>query len=342
RSDAGTTGVFDVVGAGSVAYLAYLTDASESTATVRLATINSAGVSVTVADVDDNANVTAVAVAVDDSYAYVAHLWDSGGDLDLHVMSIGGLSVVATETSVRTPTGAERVTLSAIDGVASAFYQFPESAIGSYTPRTVATFTYDADSATAGSDVEFRHSYLASRPFNYDGAVYLHLGHQSTFQSSHFLTRSDGLICGRSNYGLAGAQPTRTRLPSVQQVDGTTFQWAPRVKRRLDVDPADRTLAAYTHDTAVVQTIDFAADLQAVESGGAAYLSSGILWQYDGVSPTEAGFLLFPEHVSVAGSQDSGNLDDSKTYFYRVYWEWTNAAGERERSAAIPFVINAA
>jgi hypothetical protein len=336
RSDANTSsGVFDVVGYGQYAYLAYLTDAAT---TVKLARVTSAGAA-TVADVAANANVIAVAVATDGTSVFVAQLWDTGDDLDLHWFSP---DLVAVGSSLAVRTGGNdrtRVTLAAQAGVATIFYQQPETAIGSFTPTTVNAFTYTLATATASSDTAFRQSKLASRPLIHDGVVYVGVQSETTFQSCYFLVRADGVLCGRSNYGLASGQSTRTRLPTVQDLNDGVFQWAPRIKRRLDVDPNQKLSAAYTHDTATIQTIDFGADFVYVESGGATYVPGGFLWQYDGASPVEAGFLMFPENVLLAGNTTGNALDPAKQYQYRCYWEWTNAAGERERSAALPYTI---
>jgi hypothetical protein len=341
RSDASTSaGVFDVYPQGNVAYLVYATDASASTATVRVAAITSAGGTAAVEDVADNADVTAVAVTCGGTYVHVAHLWDSGDDLDLHYFTPGNLGAVSSETSIRSGGNARtRVAISSQEGVSTVFYQQPGTTIGSYVTSLVNTFTYNVATTTDSSDTVFRHSKLASRPFVHDDTVYVNLGTETTFQSSHFLVRADGLIVGRSNYGLASSQSSRTRLPSVQEASTGVFQWAPRIKRKLDVDPAQKLAAAYTHDTATLQSIDFGADYVTCESGGATYISAGLLYQYDGVSPVESGFLLFPENVLLAGSNGSGTLTVSTTYSYRLYWEWTNASGERERSAALPYAV---
>lgn len=341
RTDANTSsGIFDVIGYGDSAYLAYRTDASASTATVRVACVNSSGTTTAVQDVDDNANVTAIAVATAGTLVYVAHLWDNGDDLDVHWFTPGNLNAVNYETSVRSGgTARTRVTMAAANGVATVFYEQPSTAVGSYTTSTVCAFTYTGATSTDGTDVVYRQSKLASRPFTHGGVHYVHVLADTTFQSSYFLVRADGVVCGRSNYGVSSARPTRSRLPTVQALTSTTYQWAPRIKRKLDVDPNEKLASAYTHDTCVLQTIDFGADVQACESGGATYIAAGLLYQYDGVSPVEAGFLMFPENVLLAGSNSTGSIDGTKTYGYRCYWEWTNAAGERERSAALPYQI---
>ncbi len=343
RVDANTlSGVFDVVAHEDSAFLAYLADASLSAATVRVAKLLPDGTASVVTDVAARANATAVAVGTDGSSVFVAQLWDGGVSLDLHWFSLANLTAVGSSLAVRTGgTARTRVAVSAVGGVATVFYQQPQTAIGSHTPNTVGAFTYTLATSVASADLSFRHSKLGSRPFVYAGNTYVGLVTETTFQSTYFLVRSDGVVCGRSNYGLASTQPARTRLPSVQDLGAGRFQWGPRIKRRLDVDPNQKLAAAYTHDTATVQVYDFGADFIATESGGATYIPAGFLWQYDGTSPVESGFLLFPENVLLAGSTAAGSLVPTLTYQYRCYWEWTNASGERERSAALPYQISA-
>ncbi len=334
-----SSGVFDVQAGTDAAYIAYLTDSSVSAATVRIARVESDGTPTAITDVASNANVTALAVATDGTTVYVAQLWNSGASIAVHWLTAA--LVINASTLAVTPAGSAstRIALAATSGVATVFYQQPQTAIGTYTPNSVQSFALTIATVTVGPTLSFRHSKLASRPYTHGGSTYVVVAHESTFQSSYFLLRADGLICGRANYGLASSQSTRTRLPTVQSLGSSRYQWAPRIKRRLDVDPNQKLAAAYTHDTATVQVFDWGHDVQAVESGGAAYIAAGLLWQFDGVSPVESGFLLFPEDVLLVPSTAAGALVSTLQYQYRVYWEWTSASGERERSAALPYTI---
>jgi hypothetical protein len=63
------------------------------------------------------------------------------------------------------------------------------------------------------------------------------------------------------------------------------------------------------------------------------YIFSGMPFQYDGHAITEQGFSQFPENVTATGNVlGGGGLTATSTYNYRVYYEWINALGERQRS----------
>lgn len=61
-------------------------------------------------------------------------------------------------------------------------------------------------------------------------------------------------------------------------------------------------------------------------------LTGGQLWEYDGVKPVENGFHVWPENI-VATTSTSGGSITAGTYFYVFTYEWTNNAGNLERSA---------
>lgn len=68
------------------------------------------------------------------------------------------------------------------------------------------------------------------------------------------------------------------------------------------------------------------------EIGGSLHLTGGQLWQYDGTTPVEHGFHVYPEGVSLAKSNSTGTIANG-TYYYICTYEWTDAAGNIHRSA---------
>jgi len=69
------------------------------------------------------------------------------------------------------------------------------------------------------------------------------------------------------------------------------------------------------------------------EVGNTLYHTAGCLRQWDGRANTEQGFHLYPENVTFGANGTEGAMTASSDYNYRVYYEWTNAQGERQRSA---------
>lgn len=83
-------------------------------------------------------------------------------------------------------------------------------------------------------------------------------------------------------------------------------------------------------------TIDFASEnaYRAVNSGELAILNGGLVQAYDGLSPNEFGFHLFPE-ISEAAPIANGGVGQvgPGTYSYLAIFQWTDAQGNLHQSA---------
>ena len=69
-----------------------------------------------------------------------------------------------------------------------------------------------------------------------------------------------------------------------------------------------------------------------VQLGDSAYIGGGVLTQYDGKAVTEVGFLHPPHSVTTAVQAGAGV--DSGVHGYLVVYQWTDGAGQVQRSAA--------
>lgn len=75
-------------------------------------------------------------------------------------------------------------------------------------------------------------------------------------------------------------------------------------------------------------------EVSAVDASNILLVGSGLLWRYDGTSPTEVGFLSAPVKTSAVASNSTGTLTSSSVYTYAAYWEWSDSLGNRELSTA--------
>ena len=185
----------------------------------------------------------------------------------------------------------------------------------------------------------YRHQSVASKPFIFDGRGYIMTAHASTLQSKYFLMDARGNFSARLLDGI-GVGHVAEDVPHVQ-VSGSQYRLALGIRKRLTIDEVDGTPAAaniFSESGARLVTLDFASNdrYQNVQAGQTLYVNAGFLQQYDGVNVRESGFHLFPENVA-ASSNDTGssNLNNGETYNYRVYYEYTNNAGERQRSTGL-------
>jgi hypothetical protein len=105
----------------------------------------------------------------------------------------------------------------------------------------------------------------------------------------------------------------RASVPVSEEQDNVEFTNPGIVRVEFDLDPL----------------------ISMTEYNGSAYISGGMVWQYDGATPIEAGFLQVPETGTVTTSTDgSGTLDGNSAYFYNIRWQWTDEQGKRLLSAA--------
>ncbi len=92
----------------------------------------------------------------------------------------------------------------------------------------------------------------------------------------------------------------------------------------------------YSDATPCLITLDFdhGQVCRSVDVGGTTYIAGGLLQQYDGALVTEVGFLQYP-HVTSYGASGgaAATFANGDIWSYVVTQEWTNARGEKERSA---------
>jgi hypothetical protein len=339
RANASTTiAAWDVVSLGATAALAYATDVAGQE--VHLAIVDQAGQATSAFTISNTGlPVTAVAICASATNIYTAVSLTASGSTSHIDVGVWPISAPGVGAAVREETSVPSTVRVAIaTSGASARYYWQESAVEAY--NHVVKW-----SLIGGTASTIRHSKLASAAWGHGDYTFVHVLQQSTLQSTYFMVRSDGHLCGRFNYGLAGDQASHPRLPKVQDLGDDQYGVALRTKRKLDIATTSTGSDKYTHDNfkRTIHTFGAPDTFHAVESGGSTYISGSLLWQYDGGAPVEAGFLLFPENGSsdyeIAGTPV---IPNGATHQYRVYYEWTTASGERERSSAVQFqTINA-
>ena len=175
---------------------------------------------------------------------------------------------------------------------------------------------------------------LASEAFVHENRSYIHVIDGLNIQSTFFLLDEDGQVHAKSCTGEA--QTEQGYNPKVQ--NGTV---ALTYKEQLNFNlstTADVGTEVFSQYGIKRVDYDYTIKPKAVQFGKSAYISAGILYQYDGANLVEQGFHQFPQlrRTNLTPSTSTGNLTVAAQYSYRVYYEWYNAAGERQRSSSIP------
>lgn len=193
------------------------------------------------------------------------------------------------------------------------------------------------------------HACLASGGYRVGNYGFCTLAYVNTIQPTYFTYRHDAVMVGRFAFSEAGGYPRGTRaaaLLSNPKGSGQSWQWACAARKRLETESTVNASGVVTGLNIVREAyeirhvvLDYSVTPAAVEVGRCTYMTGGMLWQYDGQGLTESGFALAPEGTTNVSSNSTGSLTVSATYAYRIYYEWTNAQGERERSGALPLVV---
>ncbi len=174
---------------------------------------------------------------------------------------------------------------------------------------------------------------LASHAFYVGSAAYVNL---------HFEPAKTFLLCdtlflhyAKEHAGVAywwGSVTARSHLPSVSGA----YEWVGVYQRRLAPSTSGWTVPlVYTEPS--LSRVRYSASTSVVSSAEhreVLFLGSGILWQYDGVSGTDVGFLDYPRKSNATPSNSTGLLSSSGVYTYVGYWEWFDALGNREMSTS--------
>jgi hypothetical protein len=191
-----------------------------------------------------------------------------------------------------------------------------------------------------GTITQIQRSRLGSHAFFVDDEPYIHVHHNSALQGSYFMVNTGGYPQARILPGT-GYGPHTSHMPRVTSPAADQYQWAAAYKHRLTgLDDS-----VYTHPGMVRVLYDMTKGLSRYDHRDTLLLEGGLLWSYDGESPTESGFMLFPEGVTAVASNGSGSLTSTggtDVYTYTVYWEWTNARGEREQSTGLSISVDMA
>lgn len=154
--------------------------------------------------------------------------------------------------------------------------------------------TFD-EAGNVGTPAVFKRSVgLWTKCFNYvdsSGASQNFVGvvHDSTFQATYFVIRTDGVIASKQLYSLASGLSLREILCNVSKV-GDKYSFSCLKKNRLVSQDDD----VYTPTGVSKTTLDFSNNdvFTAAELGNTLHIVGGVLSMYDGESVVEHGFFF--------------------------------------------------
>ena len=188
---------------------------------------------------------------------------------------------------------------------------------------------------------------IASKAVLINGVSYLLASYQSAYQSSYFLLDEVGNVIAKLAYENGGGYLT-TGLPNAI-VSGTTISvpylfkdLIEAVNKNTNVPSGTQVNGIYSQTGINMATLDITTvGVQSSEIGNNLNITGGFLWSYDGYTPVEQNFFIYPENFTATFVSGAGNVT-AQQYFYQITYEWTDNQGNAFRSApSIPVTVTA-
>lgn len=251
--------------------------------------------------------------------------------------NLNKMPAFTTPVEVIGPASVVNITSVAQDQVCTVFYEISNS----YTyDGAIATNLICSDSVTqngtTGTFLTVKRSVgLASKSFIVNGIPYILSIYSSDFQPTYFLLNSTGEIISKLAYSNGGSYLT-TGLPNVTVVGNIVY--TPYLVKDL-VQAANKnqnptsSSPVYSQTGVNLVTFDMSTShISTAEIGGDLHISGGYLAMYDGYTPVEHGFFLYPDYIELTSATTGGDLA-AQEYFYQVTYEWSDNQGNVFRSA---------
>lgn len=227
-----------------------------------------------------------------------------------------------------------------------------------FSERTIA-YSYDSGIPTnliaknmvtqagsvGGASGVVRSAGLASKGFLVNGVIYFLSVYQSPYQSTYFLINGSTsiqaapMVIAKLAHQNAGGYITVGALPSVT-VTGETAHVGYLIKDLIEAANKNTNVPAgtqingiYTQSGLNLANFTFGAGVISAEIGSNLNLTGGFLWAYDGYTPVEQNFYLYPDSVEATGTATTGGFLAAQIYFYQVTYEWSDNQGNVFRSA---------
>ena len=207
------------------------------------------------------------------------------------------------------------------------------------------TLTVTQSGTVGATTVLLRSVGLASKAFILAGKSYMLTAYQSLYQPTYFLIDNVGNVIAKVAYENGGGYCT-LGLPSVTLIETTASipylykDLIQAVNKNTNVPSGSQVDGVYSQTGINLVNINITTSgLSVSEMGTNLNLSGGFLWGYDGYTPTEQNFFLWPDSIEATAST-TGGLMAAQQYYYQVTYEWTDNQGNAFRSApSIPITV---
>lgn len=313
-----------------------------------------------------NADIMSVTVDSTVNRVFIS-FWDAGSTNAYSAAYDYTLTQTMAKTLLVSGVSLRTVTSIATGNSLKVFYEtintYPSGALSDYVSTVTVTPPVSFGTGTVSAPtVVLRSVGLASKAILAStGEIYMMVAYgpqgqtpstNDSNQPTYFLIDSTGAIYMRLAYSNGGGYMSSQVLPTISvltdEVTGRDAFYVPylitdfltTVNKGTALPSGTPVNAIYTQTGVnLARFIVGGVSEYLSEIAGALHLTGGQLWEYDGVTPVEHGFQVWPENVAVSTST-TGGLITAQTYNYVFTYEWTDAAGNLHRSApSIPTTI---
>lgn len=251
------------------------------------------------------------------------------------------LAIITAATKTISAVVLTQITSTATSGTMTLLYQVTNTYSWSGSTDIVRSRTM-TEAAVLGTAADLIRSVgLASKAFLIGATGYVLVVYATSLQPTYFLVNYSGKVLAKVAYSNGGLYYSSIVLPSVH-VDDTEATVAYLFKDLLLSANKSSATGANVYTQVGINKATFGINSlqqQSSEIAGSLHLTGGQLWHYDGTTPVEHGFHVYPENVNVTTATGAG-LITADTYQYMAVYEWTDAAGNLHRSApSIPATV---
>jgi hypothetical protein len=288
-----------------------------------------------------------------------ANIWsafyDSGGQLGYVLAFNSVLQPTVAPQSLIIGIAVDNITPIALNNSCTVYYEvasnysFDSSVPSNYIQSK--SLSVSVPTPTSAITV-IRSVGLTSKAFLIGSTQYILTSYQSPYQNTYFLingstsTSANPIITAKLAYQNGGGYDT-FGLPSVyinngQAQIGYIFKdQILAVNKGTNLPSGTQVNGIYAQTGINLVTFNLNTNqTDSVEIGGSLQLSGGFLWMYDGYTPVEQNFLLYPDDYEATPSNTGGAMLAQK-YFYQVVYEWADNSGNIHRSApGVPLEVD--
>lgn len=333
---------FDGVVANNILYLAW--NGSDGGGAIRMRSLSSTlGLSGTISFSGKVATIMSVTADESGSSPVIYASFYNAGSSTGYTLAVSHtlVTILAPVETIASGT-ILNITSSASAGVCTIVYEVSNaySYDGGIATNYIESNTITQAGVVGSPAIVIRSLGLASKSFIFNSNIYFLGIYNSTYQPTYFLIELNGNIVAKLAYSNGGVYYV-LGLPSVM-VNSDTIQVGYLIKDLVQAvnktQGAANAAGVYSQTGINLATFTFNASIVSTEIGSNLNLTGGFLWMYDGYTPVEQNFHLWPDYIEVATATTGGHLT-AQIYYYVVTYEWSDNQGNLFRSApSIPVI----